>query len=41
MGTKASTVPIFCAENSPATIRGGLVMCWQMVSYAPRLRVVG
>lgn len=30
MGLKASTVPIFCAENCPAIIRGGLVMSWQM-----------
>ncbi|KAF4123587.1 Sugar (and other) transporter [Geosmithia morbida] len=30
MGTKASTVPIFAAENSPAPIRGALVMGWQM-----------
>lgn len=30
MGTKASTVPVFAAENSPANIRGGLVMSWQM-----------
>ncbi|KAL2385157.1 hypothetical protein RJZ90_001453 [Blastomyces dermatitidis] len=30
MGAKASTVPIFCAENTPASIRGGLVMCWQL-----------
>jgi MFS family permease len=30
MGTKASTVPIFAAENCPASIRGGLVMSWQM-----------
>ncbi|BFZ59613.1 hypothetical protein YB2330_000627 [Saitoella coloradoensis] len=30
MGSKASTVPIFAAENSPAAIRGGLVMSWQM-----------
>lgn len=30
MGTKASTVPIFAAENSPPSIRGGLVMSWQM-----------
>jgi sugar porter (SP) family MFS transporter len=30
MGSKASTVPIFCAENAPASVRGGLVMCWQM-----------
>ncbi|KAF7362073.1 putative polyol transporter 1 [Mycena venus] len=30
MGPKASTVPVFAAENVPASIRGGLVMCWQM-----------
>lgn len=30
MGTKASTAPIFCAENTPASIRGGLVMSWQL-----------
>ncbi|KAK8086853.1 hypothetical protein PG994_001827 [Apiospora phragmitis] len=30
MGFKASTVPIYAAENSPAAIRGALVMCWQM-----------
>ena len=30
MGCKASTVPIFSAENCPAAIRGGLVMSWQM-----------
>ncbi|RDW86539.1 sugar porter family MFS transporter [Aspergillus mulundensis] len=30
MGLKASTIPIFCAENTPASIRGGLVMCWQL-----------
>ncbi|KAI3327551.1 hypothetical protein HD806DRAFT_519625 [Xylariaceae sp. AK1471] len=30
MGVKASTVPIFAAENSPAAIRGALVMTWQM-----------
>ncbi|ORY63954.1 and other transporter-domain-containing protein [Pseudomassariella vexata] len=30
MGIKASTVPIFAAENSPASIRGALVMTWQM-----------
>lgn len=30
MGAKASTVPIYAAENVPASIRGGLVMCWQM-----------
>ena len=32
MGSKASTVPIFCAENAPASVRGGLVMCWQVCS---------
>lgn len=30
MGLKGSTVPIFAAENSPAMIRGALVMSWQM-----------
>lgn len=30
MGIKASTVPIFAAENSPAPIRGALVMSWQL-----------
>ncbi|KAI1634594.1 sugar transporter-domain-containing protein [Biscogniauxia mediterranea] len=30
MGIKASTVPIFAAENSPAAIRGALVMTWQL-----------
>lgn len=30
MGIKASTVPIYAAENSPAAIRGALVMSWQM-----------
>ncbi|KAK4100414.1 hypothetical protein N658DRAFT_507927 [Parathielavia hyrcaniae] len=30
MGVKASTVPIYAAENSPAVIRGALVMSWQM-----------
>lgn len=30
MGSKASTVPIYAAENTPAAIRGGLVMCWQL-----------
>ncbi len=37
MGSKASTIPIFCAENAPAAVRGGLVMCWQMVSDCSRL----
>jgi len=30
MGAKASTVPIYAAENSPACIRGALVMSWQL-----------
>jgi MFS family permease len=30
MGAKGSTVPIYAAENSPASIRGALVMSWQM-----------
>ncbi|EXJ94954.1 hypothetical protein A1O1_00072 [Capronia coronata CBS 617.96] len=30
MGLKGSTTPIFAAENSPAAIRGALVMTWQM-----------
>ena len=30
MGPKASTSPVYAAENVPANIRGGLVMCWQM-----------
>ncbi|OAA76666.1 Sugar/inositol transporter [Akanthomyces lecanii RCEF 1005] len=30
MGTKASTVPIYAAENAPAPIRGALVMSWQL-----------
>ncbi|OAP59735.1 hypothetical protein AYL99_04737 [Fonsecaea erecta] len=30
MGCKGSTVPIFSAENAPASVRGGLVMSWQM-----------
>ena len=30
MGAKGSSVPIFAAENSPASIRGALVMSWQM-----------
>ncbi|KAF3223837.1 hypothetical protein TWF679_000272 [Orbilia oligospora] len=28
MGSKGSTVPVFAAENSPAAIRGSLVMTW-------------
>ncbi|KAE8257091.1 hypothetical protein A4X13_0g2587 [Tilletia indica] len=30
MGAKGSTVPVFAAENSPAQIRGALVMGWQL-----------
>ncbi|KAK4971238.1 hypothetical protein LTR66_011451 [Elasticomyces elasticus] len=30
MGLKEVTVPVFSAENSPANIRGGLVMSWQI-----------
>lgn len=30
MGLKAVTVPVFAAENAPASIRGGLVMSWQL-----------
>ncbi|RFU33303.1 hypothetical protein B7463_g3020, partial [Scytalidium lignicola] len=30
MGLKEVTVPIYSAENSPANIRGGLVMSWQV-----------
>ncbi|KAK3655644.1 hypothetical protein LTR56_003293 [Elasticomyces elasticus] len=30
MGLKGASVPIFAAENSPAKIRGALVMSWQM-----------
>ncbi|KAL5357683.1 hypothetical protein BJX96DRAFT_145013 [Aspergillus floccosus] len=30
MGLKGSTIPIYCAENTPAVIRGGLVMSWQL-----------
>lgn len=29
MGSKAATVPIYAAENSPASIRGALVMSWR------------
>jgi hypothetical protein len=32
MGMKGSTVPIFAAENAPASIRGALVMSWQFWS---------
>ncbi|KAI1486003.1 sugar transporter-domain-containing protein [Biscogniauxia mediterranea] len=30
MGVKASTVPIYAAENAPTSVRGALVMSWQM-----------
>lgn len=29
MGAKASSVPVFAAENAPASIRGALVMSWR------------
>jgi len=30
MGSKASTVTIFAAENTPTSIRGSMVMGWQV-----------
>jgi MFS family permease len=30
MGLKEVTVPVYSAENVPASIRGGLVMSWQI-----------
>ncbi|KAG9240884.1 hypothetical protein BJ878DRAFT_523556 [Calycina marina] len=30
MGSKGSTVPVYAAENSPPSIRGALVMSWQL-----------
>lgn len=30
MGLKEVTVPVYSAENSPANIRGALVMTWQL-----------
>jgi sugar porter (SP) family MFS transporter len=30
MGPKATTTPVFAAESTPASIRGGLVMSWQL-----------
>lgn len=30
MGLKGACVPIFAAENSPTSIRGALVMTWQL-----------
>ena len=30
MGPKATTSPVYAAENTPANIRGGLVMSWQV-----------
>lgn len=30
MGLKEVTVPVYSAENAPTTIRGGLVMSWQV-----------
>lgn len=35
MGVKASTVPIYAAENSPASIRGALVMSWREYFHSP------
>lgn len=32
MGVKASTAPVFCAENAPARIRGSLTLNWQMLT---------
>lgn len=29
-GAKAATVPMYCAELSPARIRGALTMGWQL-----------
>lgn len=37
MGAKASSVPIFAAENSPAAIRGALVMTWRASLICPFL----
>jgi len=34
MGSKASTVPIFSAENVPAPIRGGLVMVGLVLTFS-------
>lgn len=36
MGSKASTVPIYAAENCPAAVRGGLVMSWQVREILPK-----
>jgi MFS family permease len=30
MGLKEVTVPVYSAENAPTSIRGGLVMSWQI-----------
>ncbi len=35
--TDDETVPIFAAENSPAAIRGALVMSWRMWNPPPRI----
>lgn len=34
MGAKASTVPIYAAENAPAAIRGALVMSWRLCPFS-------
>ncbi|KXN90282.1 Putative polyol transporter 1, partial [Leucoagaricus sp. SymC.cos] len=39
MGAKASTVPVYAAENTPASIRGGLVMSWQYMSIVKLHRI--
>jgi len=33
MGLKEVTVPVYSAENAPTSIRGGLVMSWQICAY--------
>lgn len=33
MGLKEVTVPVYSAENAPTSIRGGLVMSWQLCAY--------
>ena len=33
MGLKEVTVPVYSAENAPTSVRGGLVMSWQLCTY--------
>lgn len=33
MGLKEVTVPVYSAENAPTSIRGGLVMSWQLCTF--------